>query len=496
MQPLSNIKSLLYFSPEILLVIFAVAVILLDLIVKDRESIAVAYLSLVGCLCTFAAVLFTHFSFGDEGPVSLFLGMVRLDVFSTFFKVLLLLATAATILFSLRSEELDARLKGEYYALLLALTFGMFLMASSTNLLMIFISLETVSLTSYILAGFLTHSPRSSEAAFKYITYGAVASGTMLFGLSLLFGMTGTGDLAQIGGRLTELLASGEVAPLAVLIAITFVLAGVGYKIASVPFHMWSPDVYEGAPIPITAFLSVASKSAGFALFIRFFYAGFGNTELMQAVDWPLMLAIVSALTMTVGNLAALPQQNVKRLLAYSSIAHGGYLLMGGVLLTSEGIGAILFYLVVYLFMNLGAFYVVVLIANEVGSEMIDGYRGLASRAPLVAIAMMIFLVSLAGIPPFAGFFGKWILFTAVIEQGYYWLAFVGLLNSVVSLYYYARIVKAMFFEEAGEETESVPFSTGTFALLSVFVIPTIFMGFMNIFYTFSKISVSVIPMQ
>ena len=496
MQPLSNIKSLLYFSPEILLVIFAVAVILLDLVVKDRESVAVAYLSLVGCLCTFAAVLFTHFSFGAEGPVSLFLGMIRLDVFSSFFKVLLLLATAATILFSLRSEELDARLKGEYYALLLAITLGMFLMASSTNLLMIFISLETVSLTSYILAGFLTHSPRSSEAAFKYITYGAVASGTMLFGLSLLFGMTGTGDLAQIGGRLTELLASGEVAPLAVLIAITFVLAGVGYKIASVPFHMWSPDVYEGAPIPITAFLSVASKSAGFALFIRFFYAGFGNTELMQAVDWPFMLAIVSALTMTVGNLAALPQQNVKRLLAYSSIAHGGYLLMGGVLLTSQGVGAILFYLVVYLFMNLGAFYVVVLIANEVGSEMVDGYRGLSSRAPLVAWAMVIFLVSLAGIPPFAGFFGKWLLFTAVLEQGYYWLALVGLLNSVVSLYYYARIVKAMFFEDAGEETESVPFSTGTFALLSVFVIPTIFIGFLNIFYTFSNISVSVMPMQ
>ena len=496
MESLKNIESLLYFSPEILLVIFAVAVIILDLVVKDRESVAVAYLSLVGCLCTFAAVLFTHFSFGDEGPVSLFLGMIQLDAFSSFFKVLLLLATAATILFSLRSEELDARLKGEYYALLLAITLGMFLMASSTNLLMIFISLETVSLTSYILAGFLTHSPRSSEAAFKYITYGAVASGTMLFGLSLLFGMAGTGDLAQISGRLTELLAAGEITPLAVLIAITFVLAGVGYKIASVPFHMWSPDVYEGAPIPITAFLSVASKSAGFALFIRFFYAGFGSTELMQAVDWPFMLAIVSALTMTVGNLAALPQQNVKRLLAYSSIAHGGYLLMGGVLLTSEGVGAILFYLVVYLFMNLGAFYVVVLIANEIGSEMVEGYRGLSSRAPLVAWAMVIFLVSLAGIPPFAGFFGKWILFTAVLEQGYYWLALVGLLNSVVSLYYYARIVKAMFFEDAGEETTNVSFSTGTFALLSVFVIPTIFIGFINIFYTFSNISVSVIPMQ
>ncbi len=485
---LNNIDSLLYFSPEILLVVFAAAVIILDLVVRNSESSAVAYLSLIGVGCVLGAVLITHVSLGTNESVSLFLGMIRLDGFATFFKIILLLATAATILFSLCSEELDARLKGEYYALLLAVTLGMFLMASSTNLLMIFISLETVSLTSYILAGFLTHSPRSSEAAFKYITYGAVASGTMLFGLSLIFGMTGTGDLGQISQRLTEMFSSGEVYPLAVLISITFILAGVGYKIASVPFHMWSPDVYEGAPIPITAFLSVASKSAGFALFIRFFYSGFSNSAVMQSVDWTLMLAVVSALTMTVGNLAALPQQNVKRLLAYSSIAHGGYLLMGGVLLTSEGIGAILFYLVVYLFMNLGAFYVVVLIANEVGSEMIDGYRGLSARAPLVAGAMAIFLFSLTGIPPFAGFFGKWLLFAAVIDKGLYWLAFVGLVNSVVSLYYYARIVKAMYLETA-EETEDVAFSTGTFALLSVFVVPTLFIGFVNIFYTFSNIT-------
>ena len=490
MEPLKNIESLPYFTPEILLVVFAAAVIILDLVMKNRESIAVAYLSLVGVACVFGAVLFTHASLGDNESISLFLGMIRLDRFAIFFKIILLLATTATILFSLRSEELDARLKGEYYALLLAVTLGMFLMASSTNLLMIFISLETVSLTSYILAGFLTHSPRSSEAAFKYITYGAVASGTMLFGLSLLFGMTGTGDLGQISVKLTEMFNTGDVYPLAVLVSITFILAGVGYKIASVPFHMWSPDVYEGAPIPITAFLSVASKSAGFALFIRFFYSGFGSSEVMQSVDWTLMLAIVSALTMTVGNLAALPQRNVKRLLAYSSIAHGGYLLMGGVLLTDEGIGAILFYLLAYLFMNLGAFYVVVLIANEVGSEMIDGYRGLSSRAPLVAGAMAIFLFSLTGIPPFAGFFGKWLLFTAVIDKGLYWLAFVGLLNSVVSLYYYARIVKAMYLESAEDtETERVAFSTGTFALLSVFVVPTVLIGFLNIFYTFSNIA-------
>ena len=486
MEPLKNIESLLHFTPEILLVVFAAAVIILDLLVKNRESQKVVYLSLVGLGCTLVAILVTNSVFGTNEPTSLFLGMIRLDKFAVFFKILLLLATAATILFSLRSEEIDGKLKGEYYALLLAVTFGMFLMASSTNLLMIFISLETVSLTSYILAGFLTHSPRSSEAAFKYITYGAVASGTMLFGLSLLFGMTGTGDLATISIRLPEVLASGEVTALGLLIAITFILAGIGYKIASVPFHMWSPDVYEGAPIPITAFLSVASKAAGFALFIRFFHSGFNKPEIMQSVDWGLLLAIISALTMTVGNLAALPQRNVKRLLAYSSIAHGGYLLMGAVLLTPEGLGAIIFYLIVYFFMNLGAFYVVVLIANEAGSEMIDGYRGLATRAPFVAAAMAIFLFSLTGIFPFAGFFGKWLLFNAVISEGMYWLAIVGLLNSVVSLYYYARIVKAMYLEST-EDTESFSFSKDTIILLSVFVVPTILIGFLPIFYTLSE---------
>lgn len=486
MDYLENIKSLAYFTPEILLVVFAAAVIILDLLVKDRDSDWVAYLSLIGLGCSLIAIFITNSLVDTNKPISLFLGMIRLDGFSVFFKVLLLLATAATILFSLRSEELDARLKGEYYALLLAVTFGMFLMASSTNLLMIFISLETVSLTSYILAGFLTHSPRSSEAAFKYITYGAVASGTMLFGLSLLFGMAGTGDVTQISSQIAAVLAAGDVSALGVLIAITFILAGIGYKIASVPFHMWSPDVYEGAPIPITAFLSVASKAAGFALFLRFFYTGFGTPEIMQSIDWGLLLAIVSALTMTVGNLAALPQQNVKRLLAYSSIAHGGYLLMGAVLLTPEGLGAIIFYLIVYLFMNLGAFYVVVLIANESGSEMIEGFRGLSSRAPYVAGAMAIFLFSLTGIPPFAGFFGKWLLFNAVISKGIYWLAFIGLLNSVVSLYYYARIIKAMYFESA-EDTNGLSFSKGTFALLSVFAVPTILIGFLNIFYSLSE---------
>lgn len=483
MSSLPNIQSIPYFIPELILVVFAIGAILLDLVNKGRNTERVAYVALAGVAATLIAVIAV-----GSSEQSLFLGMVRLDSFAVFFKILILGATAVTIIFSIKSEELDPRMKGEYYALLIAVTFGMFLMVSSTNLLMIFISLETVSLTSYILAGFLTHNPRSSEAAFKYITYGAVASGTMLFGLSLLFGLTGTGDVVQISSRLTEMFSAGEAYPLVVFVFITFILAGIGYKMASVPFHMWSPDVYEGAPIPITAFLSVASKAAGFALFIRLFYSTFQASNIVGSVDWSLMLAIVSALTMTLGNLAALPQQNVKRLLAYSSIAHGGYLLMGATLLTPEGIHAILFYFIAYLFMNLGAFFVVVLIANELGSETIDGYRNLWSRAPFVAVSMAIFLFSLTGIPPFAGFFGKWLLFTAVIKQELYWLAVVGLLNSVVSLYYYARIIKAMFLETS-DETDAISFSWGNLALLVVFVVPTFVIGFWNTVYEVSRAS-------
>ena len=483
MSSLTNIQSIPYFIPELILVVFALIAVLVDLVNKGKNTERCAYVALVGVAATLVAVIVL-----GSSEQSLFLGMIRLDSFAVFFKILILAATAVTIIFSIKSEELDPRMKGEYYALLIAVTFGMFLMASSTNLLMIFIALETVSLTSYILAGFLTHNPRSSEAAFKYITYGAVASGTMLFGFSLLFGLTGTGDVAQISNRLTEMFSAGEAYPLVVLVIITFILAGVGYKMASVPFHMWSPDVYEGAPIPITAFLSVASKAAGFALFIRLFYSTFQAANIVGSVDWSLMLAIVSALTMTVGNLAALPQQNVKRLLAYSSIAHGGYLLMGAVLLTPEGLQAILFYLIVYLFMNLGAFFVVILIANELGSETIDGYRNLWSRAPFVAVAMAIFLFSLTGIPPFAGFFGKWLLFAAVIKQELYWLAVIGLLNSVVSLYYYARIIKAMFLETS-DETETISFSRGNLALLVVFVVPTLVIGFWNTVYEVSRAS-------
>lgn len=464
---MNSVDSLQYFIPELVVVGTALLTIIYDLLPDSKHNNSTAYIALGGIALTLIAIFAT-----GAPSESLFDGMIRIDGFSIYFKVIALAATAVTIVFSIQSREIDPNTKGEYYSILIAVNLGLFMMASSTNLLMAYLSLEMVSISSYILAGFLTHNQRSSEASFKYIIYGAVASGTMLFGLSLIFGLTGTASMPEIGGKLARLIEDQD-SRLAVMVAVVFILTGLGYKIASVPFHMWSPDVYEGAPIPITAFLSVASKAAGFALFIRIFYLGFGQITNLSATNWTLLLSIISALTMTFGNLAALPQENVKRLLAYSSIAHSGYLLMGAVLLNDTGVKAILFYLTIYLFMNLGAFFVVILVANQVGSEMISGYRNLVSRAPLLAISMAIFLFSLVGLPPLAGFAGKWILFTAALQEHLYWLVVVAALNSAVSLYYYVRIVKAMFFETAEDQTP-LTFSFGNQLLLLVFVIPTI----------------------
>jgi NADH-quinone oxidoreductase subunit N len=343
---------------------------------------------------------------------------------------------------------------------------------------MLYLSLELVSIPSYLLAGYLKGRESSIEASMKYVVYGATASGVMIYGFSLLFGLTGTTQIGEMG----RALAQGKAA-LPMYLAAAMVTVGFGYKIAAVPFHMWSPDVYEGAPTPVTAFLSVGPKAAGFAVLVRFFYTVFASPDaatgvwsLSSSVDWTLLFAVLSAATMTVGNLVAINQKNVKRLLAYSSIAHAGYMLMGFVLLTPAGLKAILFYLVVYLFMNLGAFYVVILVANGTRSEDIADYSGLGSRAPFAAVSLAVFLFALTGIPPFSGFIGKVYLFAEVINRGVYWLAMVAAINSAISLYYYARIVKVMFLEDPKESAElSVPaFPRAVLCLLAV---PTLVLG-------------------
>jgi NADH-quinone oxidoreductase subunit N len=347
----------------------------------------------------------------------------------------------------------------------MAIVLGLFLMASATDLLMAYLAIELVSMTSYVLAGFKKGDRRAAEASLKYVIYGGVASGVMLFGMSYLYGLLGTTSFAQLGPKVLQLQATGLPAAatkLTLVVALVFVTAGIGYKVAAVPWHMWCPDVYEGAPTPFTAFLSVGPKAAGFALAARFFYGALagpsavagGLGEAVAGVPWPAIVGIISAVTMTLGNLTALAQTNVKRLLAYSSIAHAGYTLMGLSTASDLGAQAIMIYMLVYLVMNVGAFLVVILVAEATGSESILDYKGLAKRHPLAATAFAVFLFSLTGIPPFAGFVGKWYLFYAVLQRvpgpGGNWyatLAVIGALNSAVSLYYYVRIVRAMFID-------------------------------------------------
>lgn len=475
---MDNISSLSYFLPEITLVVTILVVIVYDLFLKKGESVYTVYVTAAGLVLT----LLTLFSSYSDVQRSLFSGMVAQDPFSFFFKFLFVLAAFFTVVISSTSSEMKNRLHGEFNTLILAITLGMFFMASAKNLLMAYIGFELVSIASYVVAGFLKESRRSSEAALKYVIYGGVSSGIMLYGFSLLYGLTGTLDISEIG----RLLSEGNAGGLTVLVAFLMVLAGFGYKIASVPFHFWSPDVYEGAPTAFTAFLSVGPKAAGFALLIRFFNTAFvsqGSVALsewlpIEQLDWPNIMMWISAITMTFGNLIALKQDNVKRMLAYSSIAHAGYVLMGIVVLTQDGLFAMMFYLSAYYLMNLGAFFVVLNISDRFGSEEIDSYNGLVFKAPFIAICMGIFLFSLAGIPPTVGFIGKFYLFAALIQSGpgYYSLAIIGALNSVVSLYYYARVLRAMFVR--GEAAEaSPPISKTPIIIIGVLAFPALFLG-------------------
>jgi NADH-quinone oxidoreductase subunit N len=473
---LKNFESLSFFYPELILSSTILLLIVLDLLVRSQRTLAT--LVVIGCV----AALLATFDLYSAQQGWLFHRMIILDNFSLFFKIFALVAVILTVWMSLGSNEIRRVHQGEYYTLLLTCTLGIFFMASASNLLTAYLSLELVSLTSYVLTGFLPHNRRSSEAALKYLIYGGVASGTMIYGMSWIYGMTGSLDYAAIQSAL----AQPQVSRVALFMAFVFILAGFGYKMVFVPFHMWSPDVYEGAPTPFTAFLSVASNAAGAAIMIRFFFPGVshmvtgGDWTFVSGIEWPQLLLFVSMITMTVGNLCALNQRNLKRMLAYSGIAHAGYMLMGLAVLNNDGLQAILFYVVVYLIMNLGAFLVVVMIANATGNEEIDSYRGLAWRgAVLPAACLAVFLFSLTGLPPFAGFIGKFLLFAAVINEGgtFVILAVVAILNSVISLYYYAKIVKIMFLDTPDPGDKSLTIAPQNFTLLIPLTALTVVLG-------------------
>ena len=466
--------------PEIVLGLTLVAIVGFDLIFNKSKKF-LPLISLIGLLITF---IFIVLQFGD--PKSAFsvsgkLSFLSLDNFSSFFKILILITTAFIVLFSMSSNEVNScpDRHGEYYALIFGMVIGMFFMVSANDLILIYLSLELLSLSSYVLAGFVKKSIRNSEASLKYIIYGSASSGIMLFGISILYGITGSTNLHEIN----SLLQFPSANQLTFLMAILLIFTGIGFKISIVPFHFWTPDVYEGAPISITAFLSVASKAAGFAVLIRFLKITFaegldksGYWQMISYIDWQTLLILFSIITMTFGNFAALWQDNIKRMLAYSSIAHAGYLMLGVAVLSDQGLMAVLVYFAVYLFMNLGAFYVVMLIANKINSEEIDDYKGIGYSLPLLGIALGIFLVSLTGLPPTAGFIGKLYLFIALVDANMITVAIIALLNTVVSLYYYIRVLKAMFLVRTDKRAE-ITLSPLNYVVLLLLLAPILILG-------------------
>jgi NADH-quinone oxidoreductase subunit N len=368
---------------------------------------------------------------------------------------------------------------GEFYSLIFGMILGMMLLSAARNFVMVFVALELVSYSSYVLAGYMKQSHKSSEASLKYVLYGGTASGIMLFGISLLFGMTGSFDFAQIPNYFQASVIAAPFSPLLFTLICIFIFAGIGYKISSVPFHFWTPDVYEGAPTSITAYLSVASKAAGFAVLIRILFALNiqAGTSQHPLFDWSFFIQLMAILTMTVGNLIAVWQDNLKRMLAYSSIAHAGYMLAALAVFSSSGVLAVLIYFAVYLFMNLGAFLIVILIQNKIGTEDINAYNGLGYRFPFLGVCLTIFLISLTGLPPTAGFIGKLYLFIALVEKKFLVLAVIALLNSVVSLYYYVRVLKHMYLKSSEDDSVTYPVSFQNALLVLLLVVPTLLFG-------------------
>ena len=457
-----QLQDLAAIAPELELTAFGLALLIADLIVRDKRKLG--YFALAG-LAVSALFLFR---LGGTN-LSAYGGQLAVDPFATYFKFIFLIGAGLTIGLSMRYLDIEREHHGEYYALILFATMGMMFMASGTDLVTLYIGLETMAIATYVLVGFLRGSQRSNEASLKYFLLGAFSSGVLLYGMSLLYGLSGSTNLTDIAEALTDRPTEDPIA----LVAMITVAAGLFFKIAAVPFHQWVPDAYEGAPTSVTAFMSVAVKAASFAMMVRVFMVAIYPLR----DQWVPVMAAVCAMTITVANIAALSQSNVKRLLAYSSISHAGFVLLGLVAGNDTGMTAIAMYLFVYTFMNLGAWALVVALRRrDVIGEHIDEMNGLFFKHPTAAILMLIFMLSLAGIPPTAGFVAKYFLFAAVIETGHTTLAVIAALNIVVGIYYYMRIVVAMFISDATEKT-GLELSPGVVSVLAITLAFTLLIG-------------------
>lgn len=468
-------------GPEVGLTILAMVLLLLDSYLPDAKSNLGYVTAITMSILAVATIVLWQ---PVEGASTLaWGGMIRHDILAQVFKVMILFAGAVTSLMAVRDSDVGQR--GEFYLIITISTLGGTLLAASADLVMLFVALETVSIPLYILAGFSRRDARSAESGLKYFLFGSFASALLLYGFSLIFGFTGETRLDLIAESLVtgELLVDGGLFPL--LIALLLVIVGFGFKISAAPFHFWTPDVYEGAPTPVTAFVSVASKAASFAILVRFFLGVFPPELALDGTNiqafWTNMMSIVAIISMTLGNVLALRQSNMKRMLAYSSIAQAGYALIGIAALSADdttfAISSIAFYMFMYTFSNLLVFAGVILFAESAGTEKISEYAGMQRRSPWLAFTMTVGLLSLAGIPPAAGFFGKFFLFQAALEADLAGLAIIGVLNSIVALYYYLVVIKVMWVDQGKDEDQAITMSPAIGWTLGVACVVVILLG-------------------
>ncbi|MDP1715294.1 MAG: NADH-quinone oxidoreductase subunit N [Anaerolineales bacterium] len=453
--------------PEILILALVMILLVVEPFWKVDQRRNAGWLTAGGLFI----IMIVSLLFGQPGePTSVLGGMIRFDWLGFFFKILFMFAAAVTALLLMDHEKAGQR--GEAYVLLLVSLLGMNLMAVSADLVMLYLAIETASIPLYILAGFLLADDRSTEAGFKYLLFGTVTSTVMLYGFSLIFGFAGTTNIY----KLAEILAAGNLSALLAFSVLALILVGIGFKIAIVPFQFWAPDVYEGSPTPVAGFLSTASKAAGFAVVVRLFFVAFPDF----APSWTLILAALSALTMTVGNLLAISQTNVKRLLAYSSIAHAGYALIGVVAFSQLGAASVVFYLAAYIATNLLAFGVVMAFSRVTGLDDIKDYAGMSRRNPWLALMMLAAFLSLTGMPPFGGFVAKIFVFAAGVQANYTWLVIVGILNSIIGVYYYLNAMKYVYLyrmPNEDEENHPIPLTRSYAIALAVLMLGVILIG-------------------
>ncbi|UCH79618.1 MAG: NADH-quinone oxidoreductase subunit N [Nitrospiraceae bacterium] len=441
-------------TPEITMICTGLILLLLDLVVKKKEAIAV-----LGIIGTIVAIFATYRLYAFNETRSIFLEMFALDGYANFFKIIFYINVILTICISFRYMKIEKASIGEYYALLMFATTGMMIMASAADLIVLYLGLELMALSTYILAGLMRKQRKSNEAALKYFFLGAFSSAFLLYGISLTFGLTGTTNIQDIAGLVSSL----SIADNAIMhLAVVFLIVAFGFKIALVPFHMWAPDVYEGAPTSITAFMSVGPKAAGFAVLGRVLFEAFGDMQIM----WSSILVPLSILTMAVGSIIALAQTNIKRMLAYSSVAHAGYILLGIIAGTTDGLISSVNYLMIYMFMNMGAFAIVIMLRSEgFQGEELEDYKGLAKTNPAAAALMLVFMFSLTGIPPTAGFIGKFYVIMEAINAGDMYLAITAVVFSVISAFFYLRVVMYMYMNDPKETVILTKSPSMTFAL-------------------------------